>query len=181
MFSQVGCDYVFEHFAQNTYEWNRAIIDLTDLSPFLKMGDTFASFQIWESFPESSDFWKITCNIGASSAWRVCRTMGLNWSGPAALWGFRDLSSFSMPFTEICISGIWLYMGWIGKVSCIPGHLALEVFDELRSLSVRGIWGWKQTGIVCIGHLISHSRQRGSFLPTSMGLHHLGLVLWVFE
>ena len=29
-------------------------------------------------------------------------------------------------------------MGWIGKVSYIPGHLALEVFDELRNLSVPG-------------------------------------------
>ena len=51
-------------------------------------------------------------------------------------------------------------MGWIGKVSCIPGHLALEVFDELRNLSVPGIWGWKQTGIVCLGHLISQSSER---------------------
>ena len=71
MFSQVGCDYVFEHFAQNTCEWYRAIIAGYDLSPFLKMGDTFASFQKWGSFPESSDFWKVTCSIGASSAWRV--------------------------------------------------------------------------------------------------------------
>ena len=54
-------------------------------------------------------------------------------------------------------------MGWIGKISCIPGHLALEVFIELRNSSVLGIWGWKQTGIVCLGHLISHSCQRGSF------------------
>ena len=81
------------------------------------MGDTFASFQIWGSFPESSDFWKITFSIGASSAWRVCWTMGLNWSGTAALWVFRDLSSFSVPFTEICISGIWLYgLDWKGKL-----------------------------------------------------------------
>ena len=89
----------------------------SDLSPFLKMGDIFASFQIWGSFPESTDFWKITCSMGASSAWRVCRTMGLNWSGSAALWGFRDLSSFSMPFTKICISGICLYeLDWKGKL-----------------------------------------------------------------
>ena len=35
-------------------------------------------------------------------------------------------------------------MGWIGKVhvSYVPGHyLALEVFDELRNLSVPGILG----------------------------------------
>ena len=59
-------------------------------------------------------------------------------------------------------------MGWIGKVSCIPGHLALEVFVELRNLSVPGIWGSKQTGIVCLGHLISHNRQRGSIRSTSI-------------
>ena len=35
---------------------------------FLKIGDTLASFQMWGSFPVTSDFWKITCSIGASSA-----------------------------------------------------------------------------------------------------------------
>ena len=57
-------------------------------------------------------------------------------------------------------------MDWIGKVSYILGHLALEVFAELRNLSIPGIWDWKQTGIVCLGHLISHNRQRGSVLPS---------------
>ena len=33
------------------------------------------------------------------------------------------------------------YMGWVGMVSCIPDHLALEVFFELRCLSVQGIQG----------------------------------------
>ena len=32
-------------------------------------------------------------------------------------------------------------MGWVGKVSCIPDHLALKVFVELKNLSVPGIWG----------------------------------------
>ena len=31
-----------------------------------------------------------------------------------------------------------LTIGWIGKVSCIPGHLALEVLDDL---SIPEIWG----------------------------------------
>ena len=60
--------------------------------------------------------------------------MGLNWSGPAALWGFKQLLQRSVFEAFDC-------MGWIGKVSCIPGHLALEVFVELRNLSVPGIWG----------------------------------------
>ena len=46
MFSQVGSDYVFEHFAQNICERYPAIVCRSNLSPFLKMGDTFASFQI---------------------------------------------------------------------------------------------------------------------------------------
>ena len=35
------------------------------------MVDKFASFHMRGSFPESSDFWKITCSMGASYAWRV--------------------------------------------------------------------------------------------------------------
>ena len=117
MFSQVECDYVFEHFAQNTCEWYRAIICRVWFASFFENGGHICPFQIWGSFTGSCDFWKIICSIGASSAWRVCRTMGLNWSGPAALRGFRDLSSFSMPFTEICISGIWLHgLAWKGKL-----------------------------------------------------------------
>ena len=177
MLSQVGCDYVFEHFAQNTCERYRPIICRVWLVSFFEDGRHICFFPDMRKLPGVK--WLLE---GASSAWRVCRTMGLNRSGPAALWGFRNLSSFSMPFTEICIWGIWLY-GLVGKVSCIPGHLALEVFVELRDLSVPGIWGWKQTGIVCLGHMISHDRQRGSFRPTSMGLYHSSLVLnaWVMN
>ena len=43
-----------------------------------KMRDIFASFHKQGSFPESSDFFKITFSMGASSAWRVCRNMGFN-------------------------------------------------------------------------------------------------------
>ena len=60
--------------------------------------------------------------MGASYAWIVCRTMGLNWSGPAALWGLNDLSSFSIPFREICIRGIWLYGHGAGMVGYIHDY-----------------------------------------------------------
>ena len=49
-------------------------------SPFLKIGETFASFQKSGSFPESKDLWKISCRIGGNSLCKVCRTMGLTLS-----------------------------------------------------------------------------------------------------
>ena len=48
------------------------------LSPFLNMGDTFASFQILDNFPWSMDHWKMTWRMRASSLWRVCSTIGLS-------------------------------------------------------------------------------------------------------
>ena len=76
MFSEVGFDCVPALCTKHIWEISGDnLLGLTDLL-FLKMGDTFASFQIWGSFLGSSDFWKITCSIGASSAWRACRTMG---------------------------------------------------------------------------------------------------------
>ena len=63
----------------------------SDSPPFLKIGETFASFQMSGSFPVhvSKDLWEISCRIGAHSLCKVCRTMGLNLSGPAALCGFK--------------------------------------------------------------------------------------------
>ena len=92
---------------------------------------------------------------------------------------FLNSRHFLSLFQYVFVFETFDCMGWIRKVSCIPGHLAFEVFAELRNSSVSGIWGWKQTGIVCLGHLISHNCQRGAFRPTSTGLHHLSLVLSV--
>ena len=87
----------------------------SDFSSFLKIGETFASFQMSGSFPVSKDLWKISCRIGANSLCKVCRTMGLNLSGPAALCGFKHPSSMSMPSAIMLISGIldgnWPGMG----------------------------------------------------------------------
>ena len=77
--------------------------------PFLKIGETFAFFQISGSFPVSKDLWKISCRTGAKSLCKVCRTMGLNLSGPAALCGFKPTINLSMPSAVILISGI---LGW---------------------------------------------------------------------
>ena len=42
--------------------------------------------------------------------------MGLSLSGPAALWGFKPLRSFSMPWAETWILGIGGYgLGWNGR------------------------------------------------------------------
>ena len=48
------------------------IIGRVRFVPFLKIGETFASFQMSGSFPVSKDLWKISCRIGASSLCKVC-------------------------------------------------------------------------------------------------------------
>ena len=78
----------------------------SDFSPFLKIGETLASFQMSGKFPVSKDLWKISCRIGAYSLCKVCRTMGLNLSGPAALCGFKPPSSLLMPSATMLISSI---------------------------------------------------------------------------
>ena len=58
---------------------------------------------------------------------------------------------------QISVFQAFDYIGWIGKVRYVPGHLAPEVFADLRNLSIPGSWGWKPNGIVCFDHLISHN------------------------
>ena len=81
----------------------------------MKIGETFASFQMSGSFPVSKDLWKISCRIGANFLCKVCRTTGLNLSGPAALCGFKPTSSLSMPSAAMLISGI-MGRDWAGMV-----------------------------------------------------------------
>ena len=70
-------------------------------------------------FPVSIDLWKISCRMGANSLCNVCRTMGLNLSGTAALCGFKHTSSLSMP-PALLISGIFGWkVGWNGRLA--PG------------------------------------------------------------
>ena len=64
------------------------------LSPFLKIGETFASFQSSGVFPCLSDAEKIRVSIGVSGTAISLRNVGDMSSGPVALWGFRLLSSF---------------------------------------------------------------------------------------
>ena len=69
-------------------------------------------------FPVSIDLWKISCRMGANSLCNVCRTMGLNLSGPAALGGFKHTSSLSMPPVDMLISGIFGWrLGWNGRLA----------------------------------------------------------------
>ena len=82
----------------------------------LRMGDMFACFHTSGSFPLSNDFWKISCRMGESSSCNVCRMMGFNLSGPAALCGFKLRRSLSMPSAEMLMSGILgLGLGWKGR------------------------------------------------------------------
>ena len=69
--------------------------------------ETFASFQMSGIFPVSKDLWLISCMIVANSLCKVCRTMGLTLSDPAALCGFKPTSSLSMPSAVMLISGVW--------------------------------------------------------------------------
>ena len=69
-------------------------------------------------FPVSIDLWKISCRMGANSFCNVCRTMGLNLSGPAALCGFKHTSRLSMPPADMLISGIFGWrLGWNGRLA----------------------------------------------------------------
>ena len=60
-------------------------------------------------FPVSIDLWNISCRMGANSLCNVCRTMGLNLSGPTALCGFKPTSScsLSMPSADMLMSSIF--------------------------------------------------------------------------
>ena len=57
----------------------------------------------------SKDLWKISCRMGANSLCNVCRTTGLNLSGPVALCGFKPTNSLSIPLSAMLMSGI---LGW---------------------------------------------------------------------
>ena len=58
---------MLKHFTEDTGQGYWPIIGWFVLSPFLKIGDTLAFFQIEGSFPVSRYFWKINFRTGASS------------------------------------------------------------------------------------------------------------------
>ena len=76
---------------------------------FVNLGNICFFPNVWYFFPVSIDLWKISCRMGANFLCNVCRTMGLNLSGPATLCGFKHTSSLSMPPADMLISGIF---GW---------------------------------------------------------------------
>ena len=59
------------------------------MSPFLKIGATFDSFQSFGTWPVWSDLLKMISSIGEIWWLNSLRTVGGMVSGPAALWGFR--------------------------------------------------------------------------------------------
>ena len=75
----------------------------------LKIWEIFASFQMSGSFPVSKDFWKISCRIGANSLCKVCRTMGLNLSGPAA---YKQLVNAFFSYAYIRHFGVGTGLEW---------------------------------------------------------------------
>ena len=92
------------------------------------------------SFPVSKDLWKISSRIGASSLCKVCNTMGLNLSGPAALCGFKPTSSLSMPSAAMLISGIF-GRDWAGMVGWHQSRANLVVTSVKWTLNLQGSWG----------------------------------------
>ena len=109
-------------------------------SAFLNFGETFASFQMSGSFPVSQDLWKIGCRIGTNFLCEVCRTMGLNLSGPAALCGFKPTSSLSMPSAAMLLSGILgRGMTWNGRLAPKSCKSCSDFW--LRDIKLMGILG----------------------------------------
>ena len=91
------------------------------------------------SFPVSKDLWKISCRIGANSLCKVCRTMGLNLSGPAALSGFKATSSLSMLSAAMFLyQAVW-GRDWAGIMGWHQSHANLVVTSGQGTLS---LWGF---------------------------------------
>ena len=77
------------------------------LSPFLKIGLTFALVQSDGTSPVASDLSNMSWIKGAISDLSSFSTIGQISSGPAALSGRKFESSLVMPFRFIQMSGIW--------------------------------------------------------------------------
>ena len=77
-------------------------------------------------FPVSIDLWKISCRMGANSLCNVCRTMGLNLSGPAACVG-SSIQVACQCLQQICLYQASLGGDWAGTVvwpqSCDITHI----------------------------------------------------------
>ena len=58
---------MLKHLTEDTCQGIGRLFAGSVLSPFLKIGDTFASFQMDWSLPVSRDFLYISCRMGASS------------------------------------------------------------------------------------------------------------------
>ena len=76
------------------------------MSPFLKMGTTFASFQSFGTWPVCNDLLNIISSIGEIWWLSSFRTVGGIVSGPAALWGFRLDRICWIPVAEMLMSGM---------------------------------------------------------------------------
>ena len=103
------------------------------MSPFLKIGATFASFQSFGTWPVWSDLLKMISSIG-DIWWRnSLRTVGGMVSGPAALCGFRLGRICSIPVAEMVYRVVVLQTASIIRIQCEYGYIYLV---ELRSCSV---------------------------------------------
>ena len=125
----------------------------------LKMGDKFASFQIWGNFPESRDFGKITCGQGQVLHGEFVELW--SWTGLCRLLcgvqGFNQL-------TESCISRIWLYgLEWKGKSR--PWSFNSRSFRWAKALERSGNLGLK-TDWDCLFRAFDFSQSSQRVLPS---------------
>ena len=127
--------------AKDTGQCNRPVVGRDRFFPFLKIGETFASFQMSGSFPVSKDLWKMSYRIGANSLCKVCRTMGLKLSGPAALCGFTPTSILSVPSANMLISDILVWgLGWNGGLAPESCNSCVVTSGQ-GALNLWGSWG----------------------------------------
>ena len=68
---------------------------------------------------------------------KVCRTMGLNLSGPAALCGFKPTSSLSI----LCLYQAFWGRDWAGTVGWHQSRANLVVTSGQGTLNLWGSWG----------------------------------------
>ena len=100
-------------------------------------------------FPVSIDLWKISCRMGANSLCNVCRTMGLNLLGPAALCGFKHTSSLSMSSAAMLMTGIFEWgLSWNGRFA--PD--SCKSCNDFWAMDFKLMWVWGLT-LAETGHL----------------------------
>ena len=90
----------------------------SNLFPFLNTGQMFAVFHMAGIVPDLYDILNMTVSIGAMNGASSFKTLGVIFSGPAALVGFSLLRSFFTPDTvrdrpfNLKVGGLWFFVSF---------------------------------------------------------------------